>query len=711
MTPVLLIWTLAAGSFLTMAVFEFVVAALERQPRIHVPFGLIGLSAMAGTIAEISSFGATSVAAMTLSIKWGVTFNILAHLFLVAFMVQYAGVRIRWPGWLAAGVFAVAGIVHLVLPSGITFSRIERVVTEVLPWGERIALPAGPAHPLWPLSVAAIPILLLFLGDLVAQTRRAGDVGRARRIAVAGTILFLAFVEGFLSDALVLKLPGFSTISFLGILALIGEDLVREILRAGTLAREVIASEQRWQDVIANVQVAVVGLTPDGRIESVNPFFERLVGLEGAELRGRSVLDLVLPSQREALTARLESLHNGSAAPHADWTLLRPDGEQRAVAWTTVRLMRDDHTVNGLLTLGIDVSERTRTRAELEQALDEVTQLREQLEGENVSLREELRENLGFSEIVGQSDALGYVLHRVRQVADTDLPVLLEGETGVGKELVARAIVQHSARGKGPFIRVNCAAIPASLVESELFGHERGAFTGADARRRGRFEVADGGTLFLDEIGDLPLDVQPRLLRVLEDGEFTRVGGEHPVRADVRLVAATNRVLREEVAAGRFREDLYFRLSTFVITVPPLRDRPEDIPLLVSHFVTTIAAKRGKTIDQIPRAVMERLTAYAWPGNVRELQNVVERSVLLSAGPELRLADRLDGELPERNGEEPRASQAIQTLEHVERRHIQRVLAQCKGRVGGAGGAAESLGINASTLRSRMKKLGILPRG
>jgi formate hydrogenlyase transcriptional activator len=288
-------------------------------------------------------------------------------------------------------------------------------------------------------------------------------------------------------------------------------------------------------------------------------------------------------------------------------------------------------------------------------------------------------------------------------VAPTDATVLLQGETGTGKELLARALHQLSDRRDRPFVAVNCAAIPAGLLESELFGHERGAFTGALAQRVGRFELAHQGTLFLDEIGELPLDLQPKLLRVLQEHEFERVGGTRTRHADVRLVVATNRELAQMVDAGQFRADLYYRLNVFPITIPPLRQRPEDIPLLVRHFVRHYARRLRKRIDTIPAEALAALTRYEWPGNVRELQNVIERAVILSPGPVLQLAwgARLQSQpaagLPAR----------VRTLQEVEREHILRVLQDTNRVVGGPNGAAARLGLRRTTLLYRMEKLGI----
>jgi formate hydrogenlyase transcriptional activator len=306
-------------------------------------------------------------------------------------------------------------------------------------------------------------------------------------------------------------------------------------------------------------------------------------------------------------------------------------------------------------------------------------------------------------EIIGASPALKEVVRQVEVVAPTDATVLLQGETGAGKERFAHHVHQLSARRDHPFITVNCAAIPTGLLESELFGHERGAFTGALAQKLGRFELAHRGTLFLDEIGDLPLEMQPKLLRVIQEHEFERVGSVHTRHVDVRLVAATNRELAPLVDAGQFRADLYYRLHVFPITIPPLRQRVEDIPLLVRHFVRHYARQLHKRIDTIPAEAVEALMQYPWLGNVRELQNVIERAVILSPSLVLRLA--LDELAPRRPA--PGAPAKVQTLEEVEREHILSVLQDTKWVIGGPQGAAARLGLRRTTLLYRMEKLGI----
>ncbi|MGC1968643.1 MAG: sigma 54-interacting transcriptional regulator [Candidatus Acidiferrales bacterium] len=313
------------------------------------------------------------------------------------------------------------------------------------------------------------------------------------------------------------------------------------------------------------------------------------------------------------------------------------------------------------------------------------------------------RNEIGFEEIIGQSSALRRVLQMVEQVAPGDSTVLLLGETGTGKELIARAIHNCSRRKDQSFVKLNCAAIPSGLLESELFGHERGAFTGAITQKVGRIELADQGSLFLDEIGDIPLELQPKLLRVLQEREFERLGSTRTRRVDVRVVAATHRDLEGMILEKEFRSDLYYRLNVVPIFLPPLRKRPEDIPLLVQHFVQRVARKAGKTINMISSDTMESLQRYPWPGNIRELENVIERAVILSSGPVLRIAHQdlssriAPGQNPDR----------AQTLEEVERNHILTTLKETRWILSGPGGAAARLGLNRSTLYFRMKKLGI----
>ena len=352
------------------------------------------------------------------------------------------------------------------------------------------------------------------------------------------------------------------------------------------------------------------------------------------------------------------------------------------------------------LRLTEEIKERKRAETTLKDALAEIKQLTEQLKAENIELQQVLSRGDNFGEIVGQSSAISYVFFRVDQVAPQDTTVLLLGETGSGKGMVARAIHRRSSRKDRPLITVNCTAMPANLIESELFGREKGAFTGAHARQVGRFELANGGTIFLDEIGEMPLELQVKLLRVLQDGEFERLGSPHSTKVDVRIIAASNRNLEEEIKAGRFREDLFYRLNVFPITIPPLRQRTEDIPLLVNHFVTKFNKKIGKQITRVSKEILDGLEEYHWPGNVRELESVIERAVITSPGNALQVLDRFESI---RTTE----VQDVKALADLERDHILQVLQKTGWRIEGKNGAALLLGLNPSTLRARMRKYGI----
>ena len=347
--------------------------------------------------------------------------------------------------------------------------------------------------------------------------------------------------------------------------------------------------------------------------------------------------------------------------------------------------------------------QRSRHEQALRASLAEIGRLNARLEADNVYLKEEIKSYHDFDDIVGESAALRLALSRLGQVAPTNSSVLLLGPTGTGKELFARALHERSRRHRRPLVRVNCAALPPTLVESELFGHERGAFTGAVSMRQGRFELADGGTIFLDEIGDLSPEIQVKFLRVLQEGEFERVGSARTRRVDVRVIAATHRDLEAAVADGRFRADLYYRLNVYPIHLPSLRERREDVPRLVWFFIHRHQRELGRQITRVPQAVMDALQDYAWPGNVRELENVVERALIASSGDTLRLDDA-----PSFRASDLRPDPASCTLDAVQRAHIEAVLQACGWRINGARNAAERLGIHPNTLRFRMKKLGVV---
>ena len=355
----------------------------------------------------------------------------------------------------------------------------------------------------------------------------------------------------------------------------------------------------------------------------------------------------------------------------------------------------DDGSPARMLGVSLDISERKLHTEELER-------LKQQLEQENYYLREDLKKMQGFEDIIGKSETFESVLTSAKQVAPTSATVLLTGETGTGKGVLAHAIYQMSERSEGPFVTVNCAALPSNLIESELFGREKGAFTGAHAKQAGRFEAANHGTLFLDEIGDLSLDMQAKLLRVLQGGEFERLGNPRTIKVDVRVIAATGRDLYEEVRSGRFREDLFYRLNVYPIALPPLRERREDIPLLAHYFTDKYSRRMGKKIDRIPRNALDSMMHYPWPGNIRELEHLIERSVIISPGATLVVNEQSLRLVRSRSG-----NHKISNLTTVERDHIAKVLSLTNWKIEGPDGAAEILDIHPSTLRFRLKKLGI----
>ncbi|MGD0585256.1 MAG: sigma-54 dependent transcriptional regulator [Oryzomonas sp.] len=370
---------------------------------------------------------------------------------------------------------------------------------------------------------------------------------------------------------------------------------------------------------------------------------------------------------------------------------------EQAVRERTSELTR----TNEQLTKAMEASKKTEKK--LQDSYGEIQQLKDRLQAENIYLQQEVAREYNFGEIIVHSDVLSQVFLQVEQVAPMNATVLLLGETGTGKGVVARAIHGASSRKQRPLITVNCTTLPAALVESELFGRERGAFTGSDTRQIGRFELADGGTIFLDEIGEMPLNLQSKLLRVIQDGEFERLGSSRTTRTDVRIIAATNRNLADEIRNGRFREDLYYRLNVFPITLPPLRERKEDIPLLVDHFVAKFNKKIGKKIETVSKETMDKLQQHQWPGNVRELESVIERAAIISQGTALLVLDRFDsfrqtGEL---------VGQDVKTLLALEQDLIRQTLRKSGWRVEGKNGAAVILGLNPSTLRFKMRKYGI----
>ena len=456
-------------------------------------------------------------------------------------------------------------------------------------------------------------------------------------------------------------------------------------------------SEQELRTILETIPAFVWTAGPDGALDFLTESWFQRMGHTPHEVLGWKWTSIVHPDDRDRVVQQWrESI---AAGPPLDLEMRGCDagGTYR---WLLVRAVAlRDHTGAVIRWFGTitDIDDRKRTELELHH-------LKEQLQKENIALRDEITQTSMFEEIVGGSTSLRRLLVLVAKVASTDSTVLITGETGTGKELIARAIHRRSPRASRPFVPVNCGAIPPSLTTSELFGHERGAFTGAVQRRLGRFELAEGGTIFLDEVGELPQETQIALLRVLQERAFERVGGNKLIPVDVRVVAATNRDLDKAIAEGSFRRDLYYRLSVFPLQVPPLRERPTDIPLLVEYLTQRYAAQMGKKITTISHSTIDLLTSYDWPGNVRELQNVIQRAVILCEGT----LSVDESWLAKRSTRRAADTQTLGRLSgHEEKEMIERALADSRGRVAGPTGAAAKLGIPRSTLESRIRSLRI----
>jgi formate hydrogenlyase transcriptional activator len=457
-------------------------------------------------------------------------------------------------------------------------------------------------------------------------------------------------------------------------------------------------SEEKFRQFFAHTPEFCYIVSSDGTILDVNDCALHGLGYERKDLVGKPVATIYASESISKMKDLFARWKEKGEIRNEEMVVITKKGEKRTILLNVGAVKDQNGTIIHSTSIQTDITERKQMEQQLRERLQEIEELKQRLERENIYLQEEVKLLSEHTEIVGQSVVMRNILAQAEQVAQTDSTVMILGETGTGKELLARAIHSMSSRKERPLVTVNCASLPPTLIESELFGRERGACTGALTKMIGRFEIADGSTLFLDEIGELPLELQSKLLRVLEEGNFERLGSTKTLQVNVRIIAATNRDIEHEVKEGRFRKDLFYRLNVFPIVVPPLHERPEDIPLLVWAFVKEFQKKMGKRIDSIPRKSMEALQFYTWPGNVRELRNVIERGMIVSNGKSLNV---------------PIPSVAVadvpsdRNLEDTERKHIVSVLEKTGWRLTGKGGAAEALGLKRTTLQSKMKKLGI----
>ena len=469
--------------------------------------------------------------------------------------------------------------------------------------------------------------------------------------------------------------------------------LWQELTQKYKLQIQLVENEMKWTSLMDNVGLIVTELTPDAKIRYINSFYESITGYTREEVSGKNWFELMIPDEeRKDLFKIFKEEIVKDSWPEYRNRILTKTGQVLTINWSNLPIKNEAGIVTGILSIGFD---HTKQEAQI----NEINALKKQLEKENLMLQEEISRRSGGLNIIGESDTIKYAINKALQVAPMDSSVLLEGETGVGKELFANLVQSKSLRQNNPYLKINCAAIPRELMESELFGHKKGSFTGASNDKKGLFELADKGTLFLDEISALPLELQSKLLRVLQNGEFHPIGAEKSRRVNVRMIAATNDNLKALSEEGKFRKDLYYRLNVYPITIPPLRQRTDDIPLLIGHFSKVIGKRLNKQVGTVSKADLEKLMDYQWPGNIRELENWVERAIIASQADKLEFAfDQLqDAEGPAGN----------QSMEEVQRKIILKTLEDCSWKINGEDGAAYRLKMHPSTLRSKMKKLRI----
>ncbi len=464
-----------------------------------------------------------------------------------------------------------------------------------------------------------------------------------------------------------------------------------------------LADLQKYNElVLSSAGEGICGFDCEGKVTFINPAAASMLAWPNQNLAEKSIHNIFGRDDPKAEEyCPIQNIMKGKQRFHAsDKLFWRVDGTSFPVDFVSTPIM-EENKLQGVVVIFRDITERKQADKKLKLAYSEIEHLKNRLQAENSYLQEQVNLNHNFEDILGQSKPLKTVLHQLEQVAPTETSVLIQGETGMGKELIARALHNLSLRKERALVKVNCAALPSNLIESELFGHEKGSFTGATSRRIGRFELADKSTIFLDEIGELPLELQSKLLRVLQEGEIERLGNSKTIKINVRIIAATHRDLKLMVAEGNFREDLFYRISVFPLTLPPLRERKNDISMLAHFFVDKYAHKMSKKINSIPQSIMDKMQRYPWPGNVRELENVIERAVILSPNESLHIPEL---QMPNNHSAE---SHKLLPLTELEKSHIIKVLKVTDWKISGEAGAASILEMHPNTLRSRMNRLGI----
>ena len=694
----LLLSFVAGANFLAGIVFIYTAIRIESdEKRLYVflsimCFSLAILLSVDGQLYYTPTVDDTSFLLAKLAFTSGIVF----HLALIWFVSEYTKVKPR----IFLAFITTILIVIIVVNPFFTVTLIDQAVHDMIQvntsWGEVIYFPDLDTS-IWVIPVFLI-LVLMFIYIIVATVIqfKKGQVRDAIKLGIPITIGLIASMRDLLVD--IIKQPDIfvTEIFFFSIVLVMSIRMSQKVIESIKIKKELIKGEKRWGNLLESLELVVIGINPQGIVNYINPYYLKTTGFQEEEVLTRPFSEVVQQSEQALFAKNFASLKNTKTQPHYQNVILTKSGKERIISWTMVALHDRENQYIGSLGIGADVTDR-------EEAFREVQQLKDRLQEENIYLQEEIILDHNFRNIIGKSRELKYVLARISQVAPTNATVLIEGETGTGKELVARAIHHSSHQKDRPLVKINCTTIPANLFESELFGHVKGAFTGADRDRKGRFEIAHKGVLFLDEIAEMPIELQPKLLRVLEEGMFEQLGSNKTQKVEVRIITATNRNLKKEIEKGTFREDLYYRLSTYPISIPPLRKRKDDILPLVEYFVDQFSRKLGKHIDKISKDTQEILLDYDWPGNVRELRNVIERAVIGSSDKKLVLSERLS----RRNTESINIDSGIVPLQDMERQHILKALEVCANKISGKNGAAVMLGLHPNTLHFRMQKLGI----
>ena len=699
-------FSIAYISFITLAltllVIHFRVWLSRRGDLDNLMFSLAALGAALLAATELLFLKTTSLEKYNLLMR-------LVHIPLFILIVSITWfVRFNfktgrlWLAYTITALWALGLMLNFIMGDNLTFIELEGLRQIETFSGEIVNIPFGRVNQWAHLTNLASILFIIYVIDATVNLARKGNKRRA--YVLGPSIVFFILVAGIqapLIDYGILESAYMVSLPFTAILFAMSFELTRDVIQTFTLSKENNAKEARWSKLLNEVKLPVVGVDKFGVANYVNPYFLELTGYSKQAVIGKKWIENFIPeSARKDLTETFSTPLKNDFPRHFQNGILTSDGKELMIFWSNVSIDGEKAEVGGIIAVGNDVTDR-------EDAFKKILELKQELEIENLALKKSFDEGINVSSIVIRSAASKYSFQKAKEVAEVDTTVLLQGETGVGKGIYAKFIHEQSKRVSQTFLQINCAAIPPDLLESELFGYEKGAFTGAVKRKKGRFELANKGTLFLDEIGELPGELQAKLLRVLQSGEFEPLGSEKTMKVDVRIIAATNRVLSEEVEKGNFREDLFYRINIFPITIPPLRKRKEDIPELIQYFTQLFQRKYEKKISGISKQTYVTLSKYDWPGNIRELQNIIECAVISTKGDTLRVNGLLDGSARNTKPVKEQENAGRVKLSDVEKAHITKILEQCNWRIHGENGAADLLDINPSTLRSRMKKLEI----